>query len=126
MTAQCLRQNIWRGTCRQCCLLVGIKRSNDQHGRCRGLYTLGAVGTGNSRECLTPSRAVNSNCATSPEEITTKGIITRRNIGTWRFPGGEVESRRYLPEVPVCMDLGHPYYYLTILLVGLTLLKSLR
>ena len=30
MTAQCLKQNIWRGTCRQCCLLVGIKRSNDQ------------------------------------------------------------------------------------------------
>ena len=25
----------------------------------------------------------------------------------------------YLPEVPVCMDLGHPYYYLTCHLVGL-------
>ena len=63
------------------------------NGRCRGLYTLGAGGIGNSRECLTPRRAVSSNYATSPEEINAKGIITQRNIGIWRYPVGEVESR---------------------------------
>ena len=37
MTAQCLSQNNWRGTCRLMCYACEIKRSNDHHGRLQRL-----------------------------------------------------------------------------------------
>ena len=92
---------------------------NDELRRYRGLYTLGAVGIGNSREWLTLRRAVNSNCATSLEENTSKASLQDATINK-KISSWGMWNQDYLPEVPVCMDLGHPYYYLTCLLVGLT------
>ena len=120
MTAQCLCQNIWRRYCSLLsCVPCEIKMSNDELRRYRGLYTLGAVGIGNSREWLTLRRAVNSNCATSLEENTSKASLQDATINK-KISSWGMWNQDYLPEVPVCMDLGHPYYYLTYLLVGLT------
>ena len=64
-------------------------------GGCRGLYTLGAVGIGNSRECLTPRRAVSSNYATSPEESITKASSDNTTSTT-----GDIQWGKWNREIP--------------------------
>ena len=95
MTAQYFCPNIWR---RYCSLLgpvssVKLRFLMTSSGTAEAYIPLGAVGHWQLREWLTLRRAVNSNYATSTEEISSKASSQDTTSPTEDIQLGEVELR---------------------------------